>query len=173
MRTSALDYAERWEEARRARDEQETEITKRQEEVAALRDSARTRIQALRLEADAQLAELREELDASEARVAELETPPLQRHLGYRKMRGAPDLRALTLAYKRVFPENSVDAEYVLRDLMTLANADGTTYVDGDPNRSILNEGMRNLWLHIEFHLNLDPDKLNVPETAQMESSDE
>lgn len=49
----------------------------------------------------------------------------------------------------------------VFADLRDLAYADRTTMVAGDAIMTAHNEGMRAVWLHIQDHFGIDPNRLH------------
>jgi hypothetical protein len=51
------------------------------------------------------------------------------------------------------------DGQVVLQDLMGRCFANATTFV-ADERQSLLNEGRRQLWLHINTMLNLTPEQI-------------
>jgi len=53
----------------------------------------------------------------------------------------------ISLAYKRFF--NTDDGKKVLMDIASKCFASRTTFVQGSPDRSHFNEGMRSVYLHI------------------------
>jgi hypothetical protein len=66
---------------------------------------------------------------------------------------------ALVGAYKRVF--ESPDGQDVLKDLMFRFNQFGTSFVPGNRDVVIFNEGGRNVVLHIMDTIKLTPDELD------------
>lgn len=51
------------------------------------------------------------------------------------------------------------DGQVVLQDLMGKCFSNATTFVD-DERQSLINEGRRQVWLHINTMLNLTPEQI-------------
>lgn len=60
-------------------------------------------------------------------------------------------------AYARVF--SGPDAELVLRDLAKFCRSEKTTF-DPDPRVSALLQGRHEVWLRLQQHLRLSPERL-------------
>jgi hypothetical protein len=73
-------------------------------------------------------------------------------------MRKKQEFEQLQQEYIRTF--RSEAGKIVLKDLMRRFNVFRTTYVEGDRDAMLLNEGMRNVILHILEFINMTPAEI-------------
>lgn len=62
-------------------------------------------------------------------------------------------------AYRLKFPRPHAD-DVVLRDLATFCRAFETTVIPGEPEKTLILQGRREVWLRIMEHLNIPVDQL-------------